>query len=142
MPPRGGGGFFRGVFRAIGDFLSGHPRETPRKPPPQGPPSGGGGGAPPRRTLDSRYQSTFRSVTGGSTGYRDWEDFWTDNYGFIFDGDEEKDEYFDLFLRAYYLSTTDPRHVTRDYFHHQSGIPTREMDWDRWRNLLHDTNPR
>lgn len=83
----------------------------------------------------------FNDVTGGGYNYQEWRELY-DPLGQIFryHGDRDADDaevenYWDEFLRAYYLTTADPGHVPRERFHSDTGIPQSEVDWDLWREI-------
>lgn len=118
---------------AVGRLFSG--KEAPSVPAesPSPPERERGRGAPPRRTLDSQLRGTYQDVTGTTTGYLDYRELF-DNYSFIYD-DEEKLEYFDMFLRAFYLNRDAPGSVSRDEFWRQSGVPKSAFDWEEWREV-------
>jgi hypothetical protein len=80
-------------------------------------------------------RNTFRDVTGGYTGYLDWRELF-DGLSVIFDTDEETEEYWDMFLRAFYLDSHDRRSVPREEFYRETGIPASEIDWSLWRDIM------
>jgi len=55
--------------------------------------------------------------------------------------DREELQFWDEFLRAYYLTRDERGSVTRDRFHRDIGIRKRdwEMDWEEWRELKRGT---
>jgi hypothetical protein len=93
-------------------------------------------------------QDIFRDVTDESLrdgNYREWREVY-DPLSVIFEyhdtdaeDDEEVEEYWDEFLRAYYLTTGEENYVLRDQFHNDSGIPKSELDWDLWREIKRGT---
>jgi hypothetical protein len=73
--------------------------------------------------------------------FREWHDLYRNSVEAL-DMDRPDFEYFwDEFLRAYYLTTHERGHVTRNAFHRNIGIRQRdwEMDWEEWRNLRRGT---
>lgn len=88
-----------------------------------------------------RLEAQYRSVTGTGTGYLDWRDLY-ESITIAFDDDSERVKFFGEFLRAYYLTTAEPGHITRRKFHQDTGVPQRSktwMDWDAWREMRRGT---
>jgi hypothetical protein len=76
--------------------------------------------------------------TPDDTGYLDWREVY-DPLSIIFDGDAEVERYWDMFLRAFYLTTHEPGFVLRDDFYNATGVPPSEVDWDLWRQMRRGT---
>jgi len=81
-------------------------------------------------------QRLYYRVNGRSlTEYQDWRDLF-EPLEIIFDGDSEKEQYWDMFLRAFKLRTSDPGHIKRETFYKRTGIPRSEIDWALWRDIM------
>lgn len=135
----------RGFLRRVLDFFTGSqgPPEaasTPSQPPPQP--------ATPREQQAIQHeqgmQAIYRQIRGlahdprNLIDYQDWRETF-DHFEPIFDGDEEIEQGWDEYLRAYYLTTDEAGHVPREDFHNDTGIPRSEIDWDLWRALRRGT---
>src|SRR6267154_274804 len=136
-------GIFRRAASRIRKLLGRAPEPGPApEPPPQPPPPlppplppepprvG-----PPAFSHEQRMQRIYRRWNGNSlTGYLDWRDLFLP-LEVIFDGDAEKQRYWDMFLRAFMLSTHQKGHIKRETFYSRTGIPRSEIDWDLWRDI-------
>lgn len=78
---------------------------------------------------------TYQRITGSQTDYMDWRNLW-EPLEIIFDGDREIEQYWNMFLRAYYLRADAPGAVSRRHFHNETGIPQSEIDWALWRDIM------
>jgi hypothetical protein len=108
----------------------------PPSPPPSPPPPPGGGGGPPKISHDQQMQRIYQRWNGRSlTGYLDWRDLF-EPLEVIFDGDSEKEQYWDMFLRAFKLSTHDRGYIRRETFYNRTGIPRSQIDWSLWRDIM------
>jgi hypothetical protein len=146
----------KGIFRRIADRII-HPVRGRRKPQPPAPPP-----APPVTPPEQppeliaaarhelRMEQIYADITGSLTGYLDWRELydplsvvaevnrrdgsvdWVASYPDI-------EEIWDDYLRAYYLTTHEPGHITRDVFAARTGIPNSAMDWDLWREMRRGT---
>lgn len=93
-------------------------------------------------------QGIFESITGGLTGnnYSEWREIY-DNFSATFldpsasneVNNAEVERYWDEFLRAYYLTTSESGFILRRQFHTDTGIPESEIDWDLWRSIKRGT---
>jgi hypothetical protein len=86
-------------------------------------------------------QNIFTDVTGGSltgSNYLEWRELY-DHLSVIFDTDEEIEHYWDQFLRAFYLTSSEPGSVSRQRFYRNTGIPANQIDWDLWREIKRGT---
>jgi hypothetical protein len=86
-------------------------------------------------TLEVREREDYRGITGTYTGYLDWHELF-DILQVDFDSDDEREYFWDMFLRAFYLDTHDRGHVPRDRFYRETGIPASAIDWAEWRDLM------
>lgn len=92
-----------------------------------------------------RMRAEFERVTGGITNYEAWREIYdpmSTNFINESDPDEterETEQYWDEFLRAYYLTSNESGSVPRSQFHRDSGIPPRRVDWEEWRTLRRGT---
>lgn len=86
------------------------------------------------------YSNVYRIAYGrpSQDGYADWRELF-DEFSFIFDTYREIEQYWDEFLRAYFLTTNEPGHVSRERFHNDTGIPPGQIDWELWRLLRRGT---
>jgi hypothetical protein len=87
----------------------------------------------------------FEDVTGTDYDYEEWREIY-DPMSTVFmyhdteeENDEEVEQYWDEFLRAYYLTSAEPGNVSRDQFHRDTGIPESRIDWDLWKNIKRGT---
>lgn len=72
---------------------------------------------------------------GTLTEYQDWRDLFMP-LEVIFDGDTEKEQYWDMFLRSFKLRASDRGSVRRETFYSRTGIPRSAMDWSLWRDIM------
>jgi hypothetical protein len=92
-------------------------------------------------------QEVYRDVTGSLTGYLDWFDIFED-LQVDFDDNREKEYFWDMFLRSFYLSTGDSGYIRRGgpgdpgRFYQETGIPPSAIDWAGWRDLMGYSNRR
>lgn len=97
-----------------------------------------------------RMRQIFENITRpthdkGSGTYEDWRDIYDPmSVNFIDESDadataRETEQYWDEFLRSYYLTSHESGSVPRDQFHRDSGIPRRRVDWEEWRNSKRGT---
>jgi hypothetical protein len=138
-------GLFGRIFDRILHPFKGAPEPSEPEPEPSEPilppkPPLGGGGERPPDDHEQRMQDIFENITGGLTGhnYLEWRELY-DPMSVIFDDDSETEEYWEQFLRAYYLASSEAGSVSRDQFHRETGIPRSELDWELWRNLRRGT---
>jgi hypothetical protein len=86
----------------------------------------------------------YRQVRGDAhdprnlTDYSEWREIY-DPMSVVFDDDAETEEGWDEYLRAYYLTTDEPGHVTREQFHNDTNIPRSAQDWDLWKEIKRGT---
>lgn len=113
------------------------PEPEPPPPPPEPPPE------PPLFNDEARI---WRNVTVGNDRYdmdamRDWLQLYEQGVGALDLPRDEFLQFWDEFLRAYYLTRAERGSLTRDRFHRNIGIRRRdwEMDWDEWRALKRGT---
>ena len=149
----------KGIFRRVagrilhpfgGRRKPAPPEPEPLFPPPAPPPPV----VPPEVTAGARHelrmQEIFTDITGSLQDYPEWREVY-DPLSIVFqvhrrDGSvdwiesyPEIEEYWDEFLRAYYLTTHEPGFVTREKFSNDTGIPGSEVDWDLWREIRRGT---
>lgn len=93
-------------------------------------------------------QGIFESITGGLTGnnYSEWREIYDSFSATFLDpsasnevNNAEVERYWDEFLRAYYLTTSESGFIFRRQFHADTGIPESEIDWDLWRSIKRGT---
>src|SRR6185312_5514924 len=138
----------RGIFRRIADFIRGNAPGAARQPPPYTPPSASESIQESQRRAAAAHersmQAIYMQVKGlghdprNLTDYPEWRDTF-DHMAVIFDGDEEIEEGWDEYLRAYYLTSDEDGHVDRAEFHSDHGIPRSEIDWELWRAIKRGT---
>lgn len=64
----------------------------------------------------------------------DWRDLF-EPLEVIFDGNSQKEQFWDMFLRAFKLTTRDKGHIRRETFYNRTGIPRSQIDWSLWRDI-------
>jgi hypothetical protein len=143
MPPR------RGLFGRIANWFRGAPAQP--EPQYEAPPVP----EPPLRPLppppsaesehDERMREIFEDITGTDYNYEEWREIY-DPMSTVFmyhdteeENDEEVEQYWDEFLRAYYLASAEPGSVSREQFHQDTGIPSSQVDWDLWKQIKRGT---
>ncbi len=135
----------RGIFGRILDFFTG--QDTPERPEQPTPQPASDAGTPAQRQAaahERAMQDTYRHIRGlahdrrNLTEYQDWRDTF-DHLSVIFDSDEEIEEGWDEYLRAFYLTTDEDGHITRQDFYNMTGIPKSQIEWDLWRALKRGT---
>jgi hypothetical protein len=142
----------RAIHRLSLRFRPELPPEPPKPPPqpPPLPPPPPGGGPPIGRSHESQMQRIYARWNGRSlTEYLDWRDLF-EPLETIFDVpgesqaeiNREKERYWDMFLRAFKLTTHDRGHIRRETFYNRTGIPRSQIDWSLWRDIMGYSNRR
>ena len=128
------------VFTGLGDFFERKAEPGPPAPPP--PPSPP---VPPPTGL-TRESRIWRDVAKGNDRYdsgqmSEWFEMYRNAVDPLQLDDDEFDQFWEEFLRAYYLTTGERGHIKRDRFHRDLGVQARdwEMDWEEWRQLKRGT---
>jgi hypothetical protein len=148
-------GFFGRLQSALGKVsgtlgrVFGAPEPPAESPPPVSPTGGGdffppGGGTggdgltPENRIWDDRAIGNDRYNTGLQSDYRDLYENATAPLQL---NDAEDRQFWDEFLRAFYLTSSESDHISRDRFYRDIGIRKRdfEMDWQEWREIKRGT---
>jgi hypothetical protein len=137
----------KGLFGRIREWFRGAP-EPSRQPPPRRE------SVPlmsePLRPLpahdahEDRMREIFNDVAGGYN-YHEWREVY-DPMSVVFqyhdtedEDNEDIEDYWDMFLRSYYLTSSEPGSVPREQFHNDTNIPPAEVDWDLWRAIKRGT---
>lgn len=144
----------RGFLGRITDALRGlfgvpSPEEPPEPPPPPKPPEapvppgggGGGGGGfdnAPWRIWQEEAKGRDRYDTGA---FNQWWDLYQNATAPLQMSDAEENQFWDEFLRAFYLTSGEKGSLPRDRFYRNIGIRKRdfEMDWQEWREIKRGT---
>jgi len=73
--------------------------------------------------------------------FAEWRELYLNSVAPLQMGDREELQFWDEFLRAYYLTRDERGSVIRDRFHRDIGIRSRdwEMDWQEWREVKRGT---
>lgn len=127
----------KGIIRRISDRIKRivNPPEPPKPPPPSPPPK-----PPPEtpgETHDRRMREIFERVTQSQVDaeYQVWRELFQE-HEVIFSSNQEIEQYWNMFLRAFFLTTKDPGHVKRSTFYNRTGIPRKRIDWSLWRDIM------
>jgi len=131
----------RHPVRSLGQFvkkLLGGPErpEQPPKPPP--PPPGGAPPIGPDLAYNDTRKAIWTEVTGedeeSPNGYEYW-DLFLDTGAWIRRSYDMINRLWEDFLRAFWLTSSEPGAVPRDEWYDEADVDPSLIDWDRWREI-------
>jgi hypothetical protein len=142
----------KGILRRLRELFTAAPESSPQKrepakpwfpEPPEEPTPG------ERVSHEGRMREIYTRVNNGKlTEYLDWRELFMQHevvFAEPMTGTEtpspaviqrQVEEGFNLFLRAFKLSTHQRGHVKRETFFSRTGIPRSEIDWALWRDIM------
>jgi hypothetical protein len=133
-------GFFRRLIERIGEFFEGPPEKPLPPPPPNPPPSG------PDYPAEDQDVRIWRQVVIGDDRinlylYDEWHQLFLDSVAALELDNDEREDFWEKFLRSFYLTTRESGHIRRSEYYADLGVRQRDydLDWEEWRELKRGT---
>lgn len=93
-----------------------------------------------------RSREIFYRITGSHRGWTEW--YQSADMPMLYAADpsaspatqeRERLAAWEMYLRAFYLTTGERGHMTRESFYNATGVPPSAIEWDEWREIRRGT---